>query len=649
MKTADGIHNLAESSAATELLLRVAHDPSRLKMPFGGLNGADFLWLIALPAIALGLLQFHECRRPERVVGEGSSLRMIPVALVMPFVLLLVVAVLYVNAILQHGVVMLACVVFPLATGAVITHVGFRLIAEWLESDADELDHGNWAKRESAAGVIVESFQIAWLVLLLRFLPLEGSCLGVFMYALGQILVARMNIVAPDGLVTDRGNQLFDRLLSTVPRQSVIFVGVVYVLSLCLGDFEAAGIELLMALLCMRLVIVLLAYISNAWLSPLALGSLPDGARRELRWWIDGTVTVAGVMIGGFVMLHVFRSPAFWLHADLWWLFSLVVATGLITRLALDAVGSFYGQKMTLEKIAPGPVSMLSISAIRVVEGVLLVACLLLADKLVWVDPLSRLAADLKGYNAWAFAAVLVGYGYCLGDLVSGVPFELNRNLPSGTMSPEVTAPRYDVECLALAVVGIVLLADAFEQPLVQFSIMNTKNAVGALCGVLLHGLMFPFAMAVPVDHAKNSSTDRAVANVRRIHGFLALFFIHLGLGVAVPLFSVFAFASCLLVMTLIDVFVGAGKTPDERFTHHTFVLFGFLGLAIGVEMIRVFGTQGVRFLLEFPFIGHWLGDAVEVNTIRYTLASAIAGFSVWIGFSLYRRGLAYRVPGRAG
>ena len=81
MKTADGIHNLAESSAATELLLRVAHDPSRLKMPFGGLNGADFLWLIALPAIALGLLQFHECRRPERVVGEGSSLRMIPVAL----------------------------------------------------------------------------------------------------------------------------------------------------------------------------------------------------------------------------------------------------------------------------------------------------------------------------------------------------------------------------------------------------------------------------------------------------------------------------------------------------------------------------------------------------------------------------------------
>lgn len=614
-------------------------------MPIEGLNGAGFLWLVALPAIALGLLEFRHCRRPERAVGEGSSLRMIPVALVLPFGLLLMISLLYVNAILDHGIAIFASVVFPVVTGAVITHLGLRTIVEWLESDADNLDHGAWATRESAAFVILESGQIAWVVFLLSFLPPHGSCLGVLMYTLGQLLVIRMNTVVPEGLVTERGNQLYDRLLSALPRQSMILVGVVYGLSLCLEVLAAAGIELLICLLFMRLAVVILAHVGNAWLWPAALGSLSHEARRELRWWTDGTVVLAGIMIGGFVVLHVFRSPSFWLHSDLWWLFSLVVAVGAITRLVLDAIGCYFGQKLASEAMAPGPGSMLSIGAIRALEGVLLIACLLVADKLVWVDPLSRLAADLKGFNAWAFATVLAAYGYCLGDLVSGDPFERHDNSSAVGTSPGGAAPRYDVECLALAVVAILLVAVEFKQPLVQFSILNTKIAIGALCGVLLHGLMFPFSMAVPIDNARNNSSDRAVANVRRIHGFLALFFLHLGLAVAIPLFSVFGFATCLLVMTLIDVFVGAGKTPDERFTHHTFVLFGFLGLGLGIEMIRVFGMDVIETLMGLPVFGAWLGSFVNANALRYTLAGVIAGFSVWLGFSLYRRGLAYRMP----
>lgn len=639
------MHNLVEPGAAVELLLRLAPDPSLLRMPIPGVNGAGFIWLIALPAIALGLLQFRHCQRPERVGGAAGSLNLIPIALLAPILLLITLAFFYLNVILEQGIAMFATVVFSMVTGAAFMHYGLRILVEWLETGADKLEEESWHRRESAGVLIAESLQTAWFVFLLSFLPPTGAALGVLMFALGQLIVARMNAIVPEGLVSDQGNRLFERLQGALPGQSALLVGVLYLLSLCLSEFEAAGIELLLSLLFMRLLLPIVSHLFTDGLLPVAVRELPADSRRELRWWCDAALAVFSVFLGGFVVLHVLRSPDFFVHADLWWMFSLAVATGLLARLVLDVLGAYYGRRLASSGMAPGPQSMLSINAIRCAEGVILVVCLLVADWLVWVDPLSRLAADLKAFNAWAFAAILLGYGYCLGDLVTGVPFG-NRieTTPPGVTRPEISAPRYDVECLVLAVVGIVLLADAFDEPLVQFSIMNTKNAVGALLGVLLHGLLFPFAMAIPVDDAKNTASDRAVANVRRIHGFLALFFLHLGLGVALPMFSVFAFATCLLVMTLIDVFVGAGKSPDERFNQHTFLLIGYLGLGLGTELIRVFGTQGEMFLMEFPFIGHWLGDKLNINHFRYALSAVIVAFSVWLGFSLYRRGLGYRL-----
>lgn len=618
-------------------------DPGILQLPVAGLTGSQFLWLLAAGVVLPAAFVLFNGRGPVEKSSSGKESGIATPALLLPGGMLVLVFELLLWGLLESGIGLIAGAVFGVLLGICSIQFCLRRFIRLIEPRLGAAGPDRTATIHAAVRVLFESLGIAVLLFLLSFVPHESSIFVVLAFVMGQVLVVRLAAVERDNFETAAGGDIFVATAALTVRQNIVLVAIACLFSMLFEQFTMAAAELLVWLLGVRLLQPVAILFLEWQVIGRLVARLGVGVRRELGTWINGVASLAVLFGFALLVLRVWRAEGFWIHHHFWWIVPLVAGLGLGIRLAMEEAGQLFAAWLQANQPRQGDRALMALNGMRSGEGLTLLGGLLVAIALFDTEPMRILLTDPPVHLAWGLALGLFAFGYSLGDALHSP-----ESVPAGQPPMAEPAPRYDLELLALAAVAVLLLADSAngtDPPFRHFSLMNAKVAIGIVMGVLLHGFVFPFSLPMPVTGSSNSGADRMVMNVRRVHSFLALFFLQLGLALGLSLFSVFAFTTAVFVMAVMDVFIAPGKGIEERFNMHSWLCFSLLGVAIATEIIRAFGENGMEIFTLFGGAGIWLADHLAVDWLRYLLGTAIAGVGAGIGILLHVRGTNYRPP----
>lgn len=547
-------------------------------------------------------------------------------ALLLPGAILLVVFEFLLWGLLDSGLGVIAGAVFGVLLGICSIQVCLKQIVRIIEHHLTSVDEKSLPMWQAAVRTLMESLCVAVLLFLIGFVPQECSAFVLLTFVSGQILVARLAAVEHDNFATATGAAIFTTASAVTVRQNTVLVAIVYWFAAAFDDVTVTAAELLLWLLASRLLQSMVILLIECFMSAPLAARMNATAQRKLSARINGSASFLILYGSAFLVLNVYRAEGFYHHA--WWIVATIPGIGLGIRLVLEKAGRRFSAWLQKNQPRPGAPALMAFNAMRTGEALALVGGILISFALLKSDSMQQLLSGVPEHVAWGLALALFAFGYCLGDGLNDPTVE------SATTEP---APRYDIELLALAATTVLLFAD-------NFSLMHAEVAIGVVAGVLLHGFVFPFTLAVPGTDSSNSERDRIVINIRRVHAFLALFFLQIGLCLGLSLLSVFAFTSAIFVMTAMDVFIAPGKNVEERFNQHSWLWLSLVAIAIASEIIRAFGGDGTAFYSGFGPLALWMADHLNIDWIRYLLGVAITIGGVGIGLLLHIRGMNYRL-----
>ena len=619
---------LAPSAALADGLLVGAPNPYWVIQSFG-LTGAMVLWLLLAGAIAASVLRLTWKRAP----GERSKL--VLAALVLPAGLSVLLVEFLLWGLLDAKLGFTLTGVIGLLLGMVTTAIGLPLI---VRSTASDLAGADAAGGRVALWVLLESLNLVCVNALLTIAPEESSALAVLVYVMGQALALRLAAVERESFSATGAGEIYGEIASRIFRHNVALVVLVYVAGVGLKGFPEASAQLLLWLLALRVLQPLVIWAVTAgrrfWLPE----KLEPSEEQDLLGWISAAAVLLLVFVGAFLFFRTSWPDGTMIDADFWWAISAVVVVGLIARLTLDG-----GRRWMLGRLAQSKQDKDEVHAtvhqVRGLEAIVVLLALVSAVALFDLNSLIVLVSLGPMFLGWVLALAMLAFGYCLGDGLTA---------PSDEETPQ-SAPRYEFESLALVALGLFLIGFKLDSGVTTFGLLRPDVVIGAVLGVALHGFLFPLSIGMPKADLANNPRDRTVYRVRQVHSFLALFFLHAGLGWGLPLFSVPGFVAALLVMTTMDFLIAPGKALEERFNTPAWLLFGLVGTAIAIEMGKAIEENGVEIFSLLPIIGPWIGDVFGVDWVRHAIGIVIVLVSVLIGMQLRRRGMTYRLPESTG
>lgn len=612
------------SAASAEGLLVGAPNPNWVKLPFG-LSGAATLWLLAgaLALVAAGRLPW------KRAQGERRELALAALTLPAGLTVLLIEFLLW--GLLDTKLGMTLTGVLGLLLGVATAGLGLPLL---VRSTIAGLSGPDLAGRRTSLWLFVEATNLICVTALITLTPEEGSALAVLVYVTGQALALRLAAVERDNFAEAGGAELSGEIGSRVCRHNVVLVALVYLTGAGLTGFPEAAVEVLLWALVLRVFQPIAIWATSASRRFLLPDSLEAAEEQDLMQWINATASMVMVFATAFLLFRTLAADGFFIDEDFWWAIAAVAATGLITRMLLDG-----GRRWALDRLAGSQrdkdEAHATVHQIRGVEAVIVLLALVIASGLFEMNALKILVSLGPMFLSWVLAFGLLAFGYCLGDGLTA---------PSDEEPPQ-QAPRYELESLALATLGLFLIGNELETGVTTFGLLKPVVVIGALLGVALHGFLFPLSVGIPKGDLTNSARDRLIYRVRQVHCFLALFFLHAGLGLGLPLLSVTGFVSALFVMTAMDLLIAPGKALEERFNTHAWLLFGLLGTAIASQIGAAIEENGVEIFSLLPIVGPWIGDVFGVTWLRPAMGVAVVVGALVTGTLLRRRGMKYRLP----
>ena len=624
--------------AAADGIVRPIADTGILKLSGSAWQGNQLIWLLCLVGAIVAAIALATKIDPtaEPVAARESGLT--APALILPAAMIVLVLEFLLWGLLESGVGVIASAVFGILLGIASIQSGLKQLVLQMER---RLAHGPLVTPHFHAAIrtIFECGSVALLLFLTAFVPYECSAFVVLTFTMGQILVARLGAVERDNFGTAAGGDVFQETISLSVRQNVVLVAFAFAADVTFSAFTMASAEMTVWLLVVRVLQPLGILFSEWWVTASVTAKLGEGNRRELSTWLNGVTSFVILFGAALLILRLLRADGFWIHHHFWWLIALVAGMGLGVRLLLIEAGLVFGEWMQRNQPGDGNRALLILNVMRSGEGFALLIAMLISIALFQTEPLQIFLTDTPEYTSWVLAMTLFAFGYNLGD---------GLNCPDTIIADQALAdpaPRYDIELLALAGAAVLLLTVAFDNPVKHFSLVHSKVGIGIITGILLHGFVFPFTLAMPAAGTSNSDRDRTIMNVRRIHGFLAVFFMQLGLALGLAFFSVFAFTTAVFVMAIMDAYVAPGKKPEERFNLHSWLCFSIVAVAVATEFIRALNENGLEFLTLFGGLGEMLGSAGNLSWLRYLIGTLSIAGGVGIGVLLHLRGINYRPP----
>lgn len=610
--------------ASADGILVGAPNPNWVEQSFG-LTGATSLWLL------LGILLVGSATRLSWKRAPDERRQLVLAALVLPAGLSVLLVELLLWGLLDAKLGLTLTGVLGLLLGLATMGIGLPLV---VRSTASRLGGTDATGRRAALWGLVEAANLLCVHLLVTMTPEDSSAFAVLVYVMGQALALRLAAVEREGFTEKGAAEVYGEIGSRVFRQNVVLVTLVYLMGVGLVGFPEASAQILFWLLVVRALQPVLIGGIDAGRHQLLPDKLAAEEQQDLLRWISAASLLVLMLAGSFLCFLTFWKDGPMIDGDFWWAIATVIVVGLGARLMLDGGRSWVLQRLARSEQDKDELHA-TVHQMRGLEAVIVLLALVSVTSLFELDSLKILVSLGPMFLGWVLAFGLLAFGYCLGDGLS---------VPGDEEAPQ-SSPRYELESLALAALGLFLVGNELESGVTTFGLLKSEVVVGAVLGVALHGFLFPLSVGMPKADLSNKPRDRMVYRVRQVHGFLALFFLHAGLGLGLPLFSVAGFVTALLVMTAMDVLIAPGKALEERFNMHAWLLYGLVGTAIAIEIGAAITENGVEIFSVVPFIGTWIGDMFGVNWLPQAMGLAVVAVSVLIGILLRRRGMTYRLP----